>query len=186
MPPKSLVRTLVQPLAIAVALALAARAVVRIYTIPSRSMVPTLEAGDHIVVTPYLNGGPERGHVVVFRSPLNPDELLIKRVIATPGELLDSRAGRVRIGGHTLAEPYLLRPAATGAIDAQVIAASHYFVAGDNRDDSVDSRQWGSIARERIVGRARLVLWSSGGGASSATLASSSAGNDRRVFKLIR
>ncbi|HYH06535.1 MAG TPA: signal peptidase I [Thermoanaerobaculia bacterium] len=155
---KSLLRTILEPIAAALALAVIVRAAVHIYSIPSRSMAPTLEPGDQILVTRYLTDEPQRGHVVVFEGR---NELLVKRVIAVPGDLVDSRLGRVRVGGYTLAEPYVLRPAASGAIDAQVIPSESYYVLGDNRDDSVDSRSWGVVPRERIVGRARMVLWSS-------------------------
>lgn len=158
MRPKSVLRTTLQPIAIAVALALLVRGAVHIYSIPTASMAPTLEPGDQIVVTPYFGGAPERGHVVVFDHH---GELLVKRVVAVPGELIDSRLGRVRIGGYTIPEPYLLRQAATGAIPAQIVASETYFVLGDNRDDSTDSRSWGVVPRQRIVGRARMVLWSS-------------------------
>lgn len=158
---KSLLRTILEPLAIAIGLAVAVRAVAHIYAIPSASMQPTLESGDQIVVFRYFDSKPERGHIIVFRSPLAEDELMVKRVIAVPGDLVDSREGRVRIGGHTLAEPYVLRQAASGAIQTQLIPADSYFVMGDNRDDSLDSRSWGVVPRERIVGRARLILWSS-------------------------
>ena len=158
---KSLFRTILEPMAVAVALAAAARAAVHIYSIPSRSMAPTLEPGDQIIVTRYFHSTPERGHVIVFRSPAGSDELIVKRVIGVPGDLVDSRLGRVRIGGHTLPEAYVLRAAASGAITPQVIPADSYFVLGDNRDDSLDSRTWGVVPRAHVVGRARLVLWSS-------------------------
>jgi signal peptidase I len=158
---KSLARTILQPLGIAVALAAVVRGAVHIYSIPSASMAPTLEVGDRIVVTRYFGAEPQRGHVIVFQSPHEDGELLVKRVIAVPGDLIDARLGRVRIGGHTLPEPYVLRQAATGAIEPQLVAGDSYFVLGDNRDDSLDSRSWGLVPRERIVGRARLVLWSS-------------------------
>ena len=155
---KSLTRTILEPIAIALALGLLARAAVHIYSIPSESMLPTLVVGDQIVVTRYFGSGPERGDIVVFRSD---DELLVKLVIAVPGDLVDSRLGRVRIGGYTVPEPYVLREAATGAISSQLVPPESYFVLGDNRDDSLDSRSFGFVARERIVGRARMILWSS-------------------------
>jgi signal peptidase I len=158
---KSLLRTILEPLGVAIALAAAARAAVHIYSIPSRSMAPTLEPGDQIVVTRYFRSLPERGHVIVFRSTSGSDELIVKRVIAVPGDLIDSRLGRVRIGGHTLPEPYVLRAAASGAIEPQLIPAESYYVLGDNRDDSLDSRSWGVVPRTHVVGRARMVLWSS-------------------------
>lgn len=158
---KSLFRTILEPLGVAIALAAAARAAVHIYSIPSRSMAPTLEPGDQIVVTRYFRSAPERGHVIVFRSPEGTDELIVKRVIAVPGDLVDSRLGRVRIGGHTLPEPYVLRAASSGAIEPQLVPAESYFVLGDNRDDSLDSRTWGVVPRTHVIGRARMVLWSS-------------------------
>ena len=158
---RSVVRTLLQPIAIAVGLGLLVRAAVHIYSIPSESMVPTLGVGDQIVVLRYFGGTPQRGDIVVFRSPAAPDELLVKRVIAVPGDLVDSRLGRVRIGGYTLPEPYVLRQAASGAISSQVVPPEAYFVLGDNRDESLDSRNWGFVPRSMVVGRARMILWSS-------------------------
>ena len=158
---KSLLRTVLEPLALAIGLAVVARAAVHIYSIPSRSMAPTLEPGDQIVVTRYVRSRPERGDVIVFRSPAGGEELLVKRVVALPGDLIDSRLGRVRIGGHTLPEPYVLREAASGAIESQIIPADSYYVLGDNRDDSADSRSWGAVPAAYVVGRARLILWSS-------------------------
>ncbi len=152
---------ILEPIGIAVGLAMVVRAAIHIYSIPTASMSPTLEVGDQIVVTRYFGREPERGHVIVFESLTDRRELLVKRVVGVPGDLIDSRLGRVRIGAHTLAEPYVRREAATGAISSQLIPQNSYFVLGDNREESVDSRSWGVVPRDRIVGRARLVLWSS-------------------------
>ena len=93
---KSALRLVAEPLAIAIVLAFGVRAAMRLYVIPSSSMAPTLVPGDHIVVTPYRFGKkPNRGDVIVFRSPRTADELMIKRVIGTPGDLVETRAGRV-------------------------------------------------------------------------------------------
>jgi signal peptidase I len=158
--PNSFLRTILQPMAVAVGLAVLARAAVHIYSIPSASMVPTLEIGDQILVTRYFASRPERGHVIVFRSPVRPGELMVKRVVGVPGDRIDSRLGRVRIAGHTLPEPYLSTVAASGAIESQIVPASSYFVMGDNRESSLDSRVWGVVPQARIVGRAQMVLWS--------------------------
>jgi signal peptidase I len=171
MRPKHVLRTILQPLAVAAGLALVARAAVHIYAIPSASMAPTLEAGDQIVVTPYFRGAPERGHVIVFESVSVPGELMVKRVIGEPGDLVDSRLGRVRVAGYTLPEPYLMHQASSGAVAAQIIPGDSYFVMGDNREDSSDSRSWGVVPRERIVGRARVVLWTSAHSSDSALAA---------------
>jgi signal peptidase I len=175
---KSLLRTILQPIAVAIALGFLVRAAVHIYAIPSESMAPTLLTGDQIVVTPYFRGAPKRGDVIVFESLLVPDELMVKRVIGVPGDLVDSRLGRLRVSGYTLSEPYLLRQSATGAVAAQLVPADSYFVLGDNRDDSLDSRSWGVVPRARIVGRARLVLWSSASSVREAARAA--AMNDAR------
>ena len=165
---KSPFRLLLEPLAIAIVLALGVRAALRLYVIPSSSMTPTLVPGDHIVVTPYrFNSKPERGDVIVFRSTRTNDELMIKRVIAVAGDLIETRAGRVIVSGHALPEPYVAAQASTGLISPQIVPADSYFVLGDNRADSLDSRSWGALPRDLIVGRARMVLWTGTAGVGS-------------------
>jgi signal peptidase I len=160
---KSALRLIIEPLAIAIVLAFGVRAALRLYVIPSSSMAPTLVPGDHIVVTPYRFGKkPNRGDVIVFRSPRAVDELMIKRVIGTPGDLVETRAGRVIVCGHALTEPYVTAQASSGAISPQIIPADSYFVLGDNRADSLDSRSWGVLPKNAVLGRARMILWSSG------------------------
>jgi signal peptidase I len=197
---KSTLRLILEPMAIAVGLALLVRGALRMYAIPSASMAPTLRIGDHILVTPYrapfLDDRPERGDVIVFHSPLDPGELLVKRVVAVPGDLLESRAGRLRIGSHAIAEPYLFAPAESGAISAQIVPADSYFVMGDNRANSYDSRNWGALPRDLVVGRARMILWSSGDGSSEPSahaatvsrpiLPATAALRFERVFRCIR
>jgi signal peptidase I len=159
---KSAIRLIVEPLAIAIVLAFFVRSVLRLYVIPSYSMAPTLIAGDHIVVTPYRFGNePQNGDVIVFRSPRSISELMIKRVIGTAGDLVETREGRVIVRGHAIAEPYVAAQASTGAIAPQIIPAGSYFVLGDNRADSLDSRSWGVLPRAFVLGQARMVLWSS-------------------------
>jgi len=162
MPPqKSLLRVVAEPLVIAVVLAFGVRSSVRLFSIPSESMTPTLEIGDHIVVTPYRFAKPQHGDVVVFRRPSDERELMVKRIIGLPGDLIDSRGGRVRISGRTIQEFYVRRQAESGTIRTQIVPEDCFFVMGDNRENSYDSRQWGPLARQLLVGRARLVLWSS-------------------------
>jgi signal peptidase I len=195
---KSPLRLLVEPLALAIILGLAVRMAVRLYVIPSASMMPTLVPGDHIVVTPYrFSARPKRGDVVVFRSTAAADALMIKRVVGTPGDLVEARAGRLIVGGYAVPEPYVASQAATGSINPQIIPADAYFVLGDNRSDSLDSRSWGVLPRDRVVGRARLILWSSNAqpgdsGSNMAAARSSTPGSRRlsdghpsRFFKLI-
>ena len=188
---KSLLRTILQPLAVAIGLAVVARAAVHIYSIPSLSMAPALEAGDQILVTRYIRSAPERGHVIVFRA-VHGDELMVKRVVALPGEHIDSRLGRVRIDGYTLPEPYVLRVATSGAIQPQTVPAGTYFVMGDNRESSLDSRVWGVVPQSHIVGRAQMVLWSTPHGVGGEAHAGGSDGirliarpKQARLFKCI-
>jgi signal peptidase I len=133
-------------------------------------MQPTLVAGDLIVMTPYWRRQPQRGDVVVFRSPAGNGEKFVKRVVALPGDLVDAKSGSLRIGGHTHAEPYVARGAKTANIAPQLVPSEHYLVLGDNREVALDSRAWGPIPQRLIVGRARVVLWSS---------------SRRRIFKWI-
>jgi signal peptidase I len=162
--PMTTLRTVAQPVLVALALALGVRSAIRIYSIPTASMTPTLQVGDHIVVTPYHGSNPDRGDVVVFHSPVSADELLVKRVVGLPGDLVETHAGRLFVRGHAAAEPYVRESSATGTIASQVVPAGCYFVLGDNRGNSFDSRQWGVLPRDLLIGRARLVLWSSGTG----------------------
>jgi len=194
-PQKSPFRLIAEPMAIALLLALGVRAAMRLYVIPSSSMAPTLVPGDHIVVTPYLfEEKPQRGDVIVFRSVRTADELLIKRVIGTPGDLVETRAGYVIVSGHAVPEPYVAAQATTGVIAPQIIPADCYFVLGDNRTDSLDSRSWGVLPRERVMGRARMILWSSNAGPGSEVEARTPSPDMRRtasthvsrLFKLIQ
>jgi signal peptidase I len=167
-PPKSAFRLVVEPLAIAIVLAIVVRAALRLYVIPSASMAPTLVAGDHIVVTPYrFSETPRRGDVIVFRSPGSAEEMMIKRVVGTPGDLVESRGGRVIVGGHAIPEPYVAAQATTGFIAPQIVPANCYFVLGDNRTDSLDSRSWGLLPGALVLGRARMILWTSDAGVGS-------------------
>ena len=190
---KSALRLVVEPLLIAVALAFAVRATLRFYTIPSSSMAPTLEAGDHIVVTPYRGQTPGRGDVIVFRAPAPAQGLVVKRVIALPGDLVEGDGGHVRISGRQIEERYAVAPAtASSAIAPQVIPAGCLFVMGDNRAESFDSRHWGVLPAANVLGRARLILWSSGDGSGGALHAASPRRDDLpaprrlgRIFKWI-
>lgn len=160
---RSVIRLFVEPLAIAIVLAFVVRAAVRVYIIPSASMSPTLIEGDHIIVTPYRFGfKPQRGDVIVFQSPRSAGELMVKRVIAGPADVVETRNGRVVIRDHTVPETYVAEQASTGTITPQIIPDDCYFVLGDNRADSLDSRSWGVLPRSAVRGRARMILWSSG------------------------
>lgn len=175
---------ILEPLLVVAVFALIARsALVGVYSIPSVSMAPTLQVGDHILVTsyrfPFANKLPQRGDVIVFRAPASPDEILVKRVIAVPGDLVDSAGGYVRVSGRTLAEPYVMQHAMSGAIAPQIVPAASLFVMGDNRAHSYDSRSWGAVPAAMVIGRAKMVLWASGNGDALPNASAST--NDRSV-----
>jgi signal peptidase I len=154
-------------LAVAVGLAFAVRTfVLQTYFIPSPSMEPTLLIGDRILVNKlsYHLHGVTRGDVVVFSTP--PKEMsdssikdLVKRVIGLPGETISSSGGRVYIDGKPLPEPWLPAGTVTTGIATQKIPPNEYFVMGDNRSDSQDSRFFGPISRSLLVGRVVVRIW---------------------------
>ena len=182
----TILRIVIQPLAIGLIAALVVRAtLLQAYSIPSSSMSPTLEAGDHILVTPMVRplGGAaaNRGDVVVFRNPDVGPGFFVKRVIALPGEHLEIRDGAVRIDGRVLDEPWTGER--TDGARAEIVPANHVFVMGDHRGDSIDSRAWGLLPQERIIGRARLIFWSSDGVAVSSAAAYSSVVETERPIR---
>lgn len=145
--------------------------------IPSGSMEPTVLIGDHLIVsrigydagipfTPWhepLWREPKRQQIIVFRAPLpemgNPD--FIKRVIGLPGDLLEVRRGVVYVNNQPLSEPYRMDPPNPGDNFGPVkIPAGDYFMMGDNRNNSYDSRFWGFVPRSNIVGTPLLIYMS--------------------------
>lgn len=155
------------------------------FYIPSESMLPQLEVGDRVVVsrTAYRLHEPRRGDVVVFPEPgaevdrpgfpilvvhealeatglVKPtEEQLIKRVIALPGETVEGVGGQILINGEPLVEPYLPRNLVWADFAAVQVPAGHLWVMGDNRNNSADSRAFGPVPRDSIVGRAIAIAW---------------------------
>lgn len=135
------------------------------FYIPSESMVPTLQEADRVLVNKlsYDLHGVNRGDIVVFaRPPTEPDTGvpdLIKRVVATGGETVEGRDGRVWIDGQPLVEPYLPDGVTTAAFDPVAVPEDHVFVMGDNRGNSRDSRVFGPVSEDLIVGRAFVRVW---------------------------
>ena len=146
----------------AVAIALLVRSFLfQVFSIPSESMVPTLEPGDRVLVN-RLDDEPSRGDIVVFRRPdtwVGQHEDIIKRVIALGGETVEAHDGIVSINGAPMDEPYLSADVRTGDFGPTVVPEGEVFVMGDNRNFSLDSRENGPVPEDRIVGRAILVIW---------------------------
>lgn len=128
------------------------------------SMENSLLDGQRLLVikTNYWFGDPQRGDVIIFHSPQEPDKNLIKRVIALPGEWVEIKGGKVYItdtNGDTfpLDEPYII--GTNGPYPRTKVPDDGYFVLGDNRNHSSDSRKWGMLPRENIIGEAWLCYW---------------------------
>lgn len=130
--------------------------------VPTPSMMPTIQCDDHLMVNkiPMYYRNPERGEIVVFHGA---DKELIKRVIGLPGEEIDIRDGHVYIDGEILEEEYLsedvLTKAAGNLSYPYEIPEDNYFVMGDNRTNSQDSRYIGTVEREQIHAVANLRIW---------------------------
>lgn len=125
--------------------------------IPSESMENTLLVGDHLVANrlAYLNDGPEMGDIIIFNCPVQ-DDVFIKRVIGTPGSVVDFRDGNVYVNGSKLEEPYVFHdpeyaddPAEEYEVKSFKVPEGCYFVMGDNRDCSFDSRYWWQAALDQ-------------------------------------
>jgi signal peptidase I len=139
---------------------------IQTYYVPTPSMTPTLIPGDRIMVDK-LAGTIHRGDIVVFHNvPADKGgpTTLVKRAIGLPGETISSVGGTVLINGRPLAEPWL--PPLTGGcseadehIVTTRIAPDHYFMMGDCRGDSGDSRYWGTVPGSYVVGKVDLVIW---------------------------
>ena len=168
--------------AVAVALAFLVQAyIVKPYRVPTPSMANTVKAGERVLIdrTVYHYRSIRRGDIIAFRGPQVVDHIvLLKRVIGLPGDTLSLKDGLVYVDGKLLYEPYLRSsdgsvtetlPASSfgGPVsDAPwtlarpyTVPAGHYFMMGDNRMDSYDSRYWGPIARSDVIGRAFAVYW---------------------------
>ncbi len=132
------------------------------FYIPSPSMTPTLQVHDRVLVNKlsYDLHGVHRGDIVVFKGPQEgPEKDLIKRVVGLPGDVVEGSDGHVVVNGKPLAEPYLPDDVVTTSFGPVTIAPNHYWVMGDNRRNSSDSRVFGAIAKSQIIGRAFVKVW---------------------------
>ena len=127
--------------------------------VDGESMVPTLVSGEYVIVSrlSYRFGTPQRGDIIVFHFPRDPKEEYIKRVIGLPGDQVEIKDGHVYINGQQLQENYLdVQMDYTGSWR---VPADQLFVLGDNRNNSSDSHDWGTVPMDYVVGKAILVYW---------------------------
>jgi signal peptidase I len=145
-------------------LLLVVRGTLQNFHIRGHSMEPTLHDQEYMVVNraAYLLQSPARGDIVVFRYPNDPSEDYVKRVIAVPGDVVSVIGELVMVDGVPLQEVYVSAVNATNPYRPIVnltVGANEYFVIGDNRGNSSDSRQWGFVPRANLIGKAVLVYW---------------------------
>ncbi len=182
---KSVVREYGEAIFIAVLLALVIRQfAVQAFTIPSGSMMDTLLIGDYILVNKFLYGAeipltdfhlpgfraPTRGDIIVFKYPNDETRDFIKRIVAIGGDTVQVRDNKVWLNGKLLDEPYVRPGSFHDGVSTHCgylygceplrVPEGSYFVMGDNRDNSQDSRYWGFVKREKIRGKAFLIYWS--------------------------
>jgi signal peptidase I len=124
------------------------------------SMAPSIHDGDRILIDPvsYLFGEVERGDIVVLQYPLDPSVDYIKRVVGLPGDEIAIEHGAVRVNGELLEEPYVLGPDPATTLLVEVLPA-HFFVLGDNRARSCDSREFGQVPVGYVRGKVELRVW---------------------------
>ncbi len=157
--------------------------IVQAFKIPSGSMLETLQIGDHLLVNKFIYGlkrpfsdeylfrgaDPEVGDIIVFRYPEDPSLDYIKRIVGTPGDVLEMRDKVLYRNGKAVDEPYVRFSQPRLIIPSRdhwgpiTVPEDKYFVLGDNRDDSLDSRFWGFVDRQAIRGKALVIYWSSQG-----------------------
>jgi signal peptidase I len=123
------------------------------------SMEPTLVSGEYVIVDriSYRLGSPHRGDIIVFHFPRDPKEEYIKRIIGLPGDEVEVKNNTVYVNGQLLDESYL--KVTTNYIGTWRVPASQLFVLGDNRNNSSDSHDWGTVPMDYVVGKALLVYW---------------------------
>ncbi|MFA6588115.1 MAG: signal peptidase I [Patescibacteria group bacterium] len=146
--------------------------IVDAYNVVSGSMEGSLLTGDLIFFNKlaYLSGAPKRGDVIVFKFPLDPSKRYIKRVVGLPGDTLKIVDKVVFINSKILPEPPLFQriDARIYSIEEEprdnmgpiVVPKNQYFVMGDNRDNSYDSRYWGCVPKAKVIGKTSMIYWS--------------------------
>lgn len=132
--------------------------------IDSGSMIPTLRIHDHLLINKLSDdfSEPKRGDIVLFADPAGGDTPLIKRVIGLPNETLEFRNGDLYIDGNLVEEPYAKEESPPISFGPVEIPDNHYFVMGDNRGNSLDSRAFGAVPEESLIGEALFRFWPPG------------------------
>jgi len=181
---RRLARELIETFVLALLIFLVVRAALQNFRVEGSSMDPVLHNGQYLIVNkaiytrinlktisrfiPFIDPGdnpvrylfrrPQRGDVVVFRFPGNPERDFIKRIVGEPGDTVEIKNGTVYIDGNPLDEPYITNKP-TYTYGPTEVPPKQYFVLGDNRNNSYDSHVWGFLPEENIIGQAWLSYW---------------------------
>lgn len=168
--PKSATRDIIDNIIVAFVIAIFIRTFfLGVYTIPTGSMLDTLQIGDFILVNKlsYTFSKPKHDDIVVFEYPLNPKVDYIKRVIGIPGDVIEIKDKIVYRNGEKLEPDYVryeegYHLAIADNVEKFTVPDGFYFMMGDNRDNSADSRFWGYVKEDAIIGKAFIIYWSWG------------------------
>ncbi len=157
---RGILREVVETAVLTLVIFLIVRLAFQNFRIEGHSMQPNLHHGQFLIVNKlvYYLHPPERGDVVVFHSPQNPRKDFIKRVVGLPGEEVEIREGRVFVNDVRLEETYIARPS-NPSWGPEVVGEFEYFVLGDNRSNSSDSRNWGMLDGDAVIGKAWISYW---------------------------
>ena len=156
---KSLLREVIETVILTVLIYAVVNFATGRFKVEGSSMEPSVHPSQYVLVDKisYRLGAPQRGDVVVFNYPLATDRDFIKRIIGLPGETVTVANGAVSVNGQPLTEPYIAAPPiSTGTWH---LGPNQYFVMGDNRNNSSDSRSWGPLERKYLIGKAVLTYW---------------------------
>jgi len=153
-------RDIIAPILVGLAVFALFQATVGSFKVYGSSMFPTIEQGEYVMVSKatYFFNEPQRGDIIVFHSPQDPNSDLIKRIIAVPGDTVEIKDNAVFINDTALVEPYI-RESPRYLMLSEEIPSGHYFVLGDNRNNSSDSHRGWTVPQENIVGKAWITYW---------------------------
>ena len=183
-PMRAIIRELIETAILAVLIFVSLQLSIQPYKVEGSSMEPALEEGEHLMVNkfvylnyqqrgilknvPFASEGesdsahlfhpPRHGEIVVFKFPIDPSRSFVKRVIGVPGDTIEIKDGRVFLNGELSHEPYVEHKGRRN-MKPTVVPADSYFVMGDNRSASDDSRNWGAVPAENVIGRAWVSYW---------------------------
>jgi signal peptidase I len=157
----SVLREVIETVLLAAIIWLAVNFATARYVVDGQSMEPNLHTGQFLIVSrlAYRFGSPQRGDIVVFDYPGNPADDYVKRIIGLPGDIVLIENNQVFVNDTLLSEPYLPPDDYTTGTGRWVIPEGNYFVMGDNRAHSSDSRQWGLLSMDKIIGKAWVSYW---------------------------